>query len=895
MTKLRVLTWLLLLALAGGRVDAALSGAEKKAFDAAADEFRMHLWDRAEAGFAQFIESYPKSERLHEAILLQAQSQFQQSKFLAAVALLTAREAEAGSFLDQYLYWAAEAQFRNHNYPAAAGIYGRLVKEFPTSARRLEAAVGEAAARVKQSEWTQVTNLLGRAEGAFRQSALGLTNNATVAQGFLLLAEAYLALTNDSHAEAVLNKIAPTFGGELEWRRRHLLCRALVGSGRPEEALRESAGLITAAEEARRRDLLSESVAMRASLCVQLGQRDEAITLLTRNLATNAPVAWQEDALAKITALALEQGQFEVAIERLLTFVNQLPSSPATPVALLTLGEIYLKQQASLSATNQNGAANGAVTNRLVLAMNSFDQVLRVHTNSPLAGRAQLGRGWSFWLEKKFPESAAAFGAAAGVLPVSPDLAVARFKLADAQYAQSNYVAALDNYRSVLRLITNWPAVNDALRTPATYQALRSSLALAGDPAGTNLTAADAAMRELLATATESAAAPGSLLLVAQGYVDARQPAEAQRLFAEFITRFPDSELRPQVELLLARVLEDQSAWTNAIAAYDGWLTRFSSNALAPQVEFQRALAVARSGDETNALNLFTNFIAHFRTNDLAPRAQWWVADHFFNRGEFTEAEIKFKELFQNWNASELAYEARLMAGRAAVQWSGYPNAIEYFTGLTSDTNCPPDLWASAMLAYGGVRIRAETNRLAGYTAALQIFGQIHRSFTNHEYAALAWGEMGNCYLQLATVDPRNYEAASNAYQTVITMPAAGVAARSQAQCGLAAVLEKLAEAGTEAERKTLLLRARDCYLDVALEKNLRAGEAPDDYWVKEAGFRALRLLELMQGWPTQDTETIISFCRRLQKLLPVYQARLESIIQRAQNPSSLEKSPRDI
>jgi len=891
MTKLRILMLLLLLALAGSRADAALSGAEKKAFEAAADEFQMHLWDRAEAGFAQFVEKYPKSERLNEAILRQAQSQFQQSRFPSAVALLTEREADAGSFLDQYLYWAAEAQFRNSNYPAAAEIFGRLAREFPTSLWRLEAAVGEAAARVKLSEWTQVTNLLGRAEGAFRQSALGLTNNAMVARGYLLLAESHLALTIYFHAEVVLNKIGPTFGGELEWRRRHLLCQALLGSGRPEEALRESAGLITAAEEARRRDLLSESVAFRASLCEQRGRRDEAITLLTRNLATNAPVAWQEDALSRITALALEQGQFDVAIEKLLVFVNQLPSSPATPVALLTLGEIYLKQQASLLATNQNGSAAGSATNRLALAMNCFDQILSVYTNSSLQGRAQLGRGWSYWLEEKYPESAAAFGAAAGVLPVSTDLAVARFKLADAQYAQSNYMAALVNYRSVLQLVTNWPAVNDALRTPASYQALRSSLALANNPVGTNLTAAEAAMREILATEIESAAAPGSVLLVAQGYVDARQPAEAQRLFAEFIARFPESELRPQVELLLARVLEDQSAWTNAIAAYDGWLTRFPSNALLPQVEFQRALAVARSGDETNALNLFTNFVARFRTNELTPRAQWWVADYFFNRGEFAEAEINFKKLFQNWKSSDLAYEARMMAGRAAVQLSGYPNAIEYFTGLTSDTNCPPDLWASAMLAYGGVRIRAETNRLAGYTAALQVFSQIHRSFTNNEYAALAWGEMGNCYLQLATVDPRNYEASSNAYQKVIAMPAAGVAARSQAQCGLATVLEKQAEASNGDDRKALLLRARDCYLDVALEKNLRDGETADEFWVKEAGFKALRLLELMQTWPNQDRETIINFCRKLQQLLPVYNARLEAIINRAQNPSLSEKS----
>ena len=60
---------------------------------------------------------------------------------------------------------------------------------------------------------------------------------------------------------------------------------------------------------------------------------------------------------------------------------------------------------------------------------------------------------------------------------------------------------------------------------------------------------------------------------------------------------------------------------------------------------------------------------------------------------------------------------------------------------------------------------------------------------------------------------------------------------------------------------------------------------------MKESGFKALRLLELMQGWSTQDKETIINFCRRMQQLLPVLNARLETIITRAQNPGLPEKS----
>jgi len=647
---------------------------------------------------------------------------------------------------------------------------------------------------------------------------------------------------------------------------------------------------LKAAEEARRPDLLAESVVFRADILEQLGKRNEAIVTLKRNLGTNSPVARQEQALSRITTLALGQGQYDVALETLQPFLNQFPASAAAPVSLLTLGEVHLKQYVSVLATNQNGVAPISATNQLPAAMNSFDRLITAYSNSTLVGRAQLGRGWCFWLEQKYPESALAFGAAAEALPPSEDLAVARFKLADALFQQKDFAGALTNYRSALQAATNWPAANAELRLPALYQSLRASLSL------TNFASAEQAVREILESDPNDPTAARSILLVAQGHVDVSQPAEAQRWFEEFVKLFPQSEWRPQVELLIARVLEQQSAWTNAIAAYDGWLTLFPSNSVRPQVEFQRALVVARSGNETNALNLFTNFVGQYRTNGLAPRAQWWVADYYFNRGDFAEAEINFKQLFQTWKSSDLAYEARLMAGRAAMQWSSYPNAIEYFTGLTSDTNCPPDLWARALLAYGSVLMKqppppSTTNRLAGYATALQVFGKINERPNVDEFTAQAWGEIGNCYLQLATLDPRNYDAASNAYQKVISLPVAGVAARSQAQCGLGIIQEKLAETSTGEQRKALWLRARDYYLDVTLEKNLREGEVADDFWVKESGFKALRLLELMQGWSTQDPDAIINFCRRMQQLLPVYNKRLEAIITRAQNPEAPQKS----
>ena len=95
-------------------------------------------------------------------------------------------------------------------------------------------------------------------------------------------------------------------------------------------------------------------------------------------------------------------------------------------------------------------------------------------------------------MAEKYPESAVAFAAATQALPASEDLVVARFKLADALFQQTNYAGALENYRAALQAMTNWPAANAELRLPALYQSLRASLAL------TNFASAEEAVREIL-------------------------------------------------------------------------------------------------------------------------------------------------------------------------------------------------------------------------------------------------------------------------------------------------------------------------------------------------------------------------------------------------------------
>ncbi|MEK7706386.1 MAG: tetratricopeptide repeat protein, partial [Verrucomicrobiota bacterium] len=641
----RVLTLICFAALlAGGSLRAASSG-ENRAYAAAAKSFQDGMWERAEAEFAQFVEKHPKSERAPEAVLLQAQAQFKQGRFGPVVSLLTARQGSAGKLADEYLFWIGEAQFQNTNYVAAAEALGQLTRDFSMSARRLEAGVGEAAARAKLGEWPRVVELLLKPDSVFQQMARVSTNNEFVAHGYLLLAEAGLAQKDYAQAEAALQPLAQRpLSTDLNWQRQYLLCRIHLAAGRTEDARQASTGLVSMAESTGRRDLLATSVEFQAGTLEQLGRREEAIAAFKRNLAPGTPVERQRHALLKVAELMLAQNRAVEAGEILERFLTQFSNAPAADVALLALGELHLKQHVATGPTN----AASPVTNHVQLALGFFDRLISTFSNSTLAGKAELGRGWSFWLEGKIPESLAAFKRAVDQLPPSEDLAVARFKLADAQFAQNDFAGALQNYQGALAAASDLPRTKEALTPQALYQMLRASLG------STNLAVATEAMGKILQSYPNHPVTDRSVLLVGQGLTDLGKPDKARAEFARFVELFPESPLRPEVELAIAQIHGQKAEWLAAITNYDAWLEHFGTNPLRPRAEFNRAWANFQAGNETNALKLFTNFVAQFATNELAPQAQWWVADHYYGQNDFPNSEKNYKLVFQNWPASEL-------------------------------------------------------------------------------------------------------------------------------------------------------------------------------------------------------------------------------------------------
>ena len=899
------------LTLFSGSAAFAESSAEIRAYSIATNALYIKSWDYADKKFGEFVQKFSKSPRVPEAILFQAEARYRLGRYADVMELLSRTQNKAGMWEDEYLYWMAQTCCRSTNYETAVDLFGALIKNFPNSPRRLEVSLAEATALSRLGEWRRATQVLQATNGVFQRAAAANPTNLFVVRGYLLLGEGQLAQKYFVDAEATLDGLSRrTLDRESSWRREYLRCRLLLAKGLAEDALEQTTQLLALAgvpihpplttnsvalpanaspqEMPEPAGMLAESWSFRATVLEQLGHLDDAVAAYEKNLIPTAPVDQQRRALLKIAQLDLARTNSAGAVETLEKYLNEHPHDGAADMALLAMGELQLSQY--VAETGVEGAtrlqpAVGSGTNGVQRALDRFNALLGTFPGSPLAGKALLDKGWCFWLTGNMAQSDLAFRLAAGRLPFSEDQAVARFKWADAQFMEKDYAGAIANYNLVVDDYASLADVKDRLFELALYQTVRAALAADDLGAATN------ALRRILDWYPNGFAGTRGLLLVGQSLAQRQDPAGARELFARFEERYPTNALLPEIKMAEARTYEQEQNWSAAIDRYAGWIARFTNHTELPQVEFCRAWDNYMAGRDTNAAVLFGRFVARFPTHKLAPRAQWWIGDYYFGQGDFLNAEKNYQLVytqFTNWPSSELAYYAQMRAGLTAMARLSYKNAINYFTNLTSNPNCPPELTVQALFAYGDAEINLdsdETNRQTHLNEAIRIFKQIPQIVSTNQFAALAWGRIGNGYLQWAALDPAKYVDASNAYQQVIEAPAASVTARSQARVGLGRVAEGLADLKSGAEPAALYREALGDYLDVFLQQDLPGGEQADLFWVKEAGYKAAHVAEVLQDWPQA-----IQIYGKMQDLLPQLRLALETKMLKAQKNLELEK-----
>ncbi len=865
---------MVLAALLGAGVASHAATAPENLFQSGAQKLKAGFYQQAEADFAEFVQKFPNSPLLPDAVLFQVEARVRMTNYDGALGLLAVHQAQAGKRADEYLFWQAEALSQKGELKSAADLFSKLARDFPDSPRRLEATVRESAVRARLSEWPRVLDLLRQTNGVFQAAVRANVTNDMLVRGYLLLSEAYLRNAEYGLAEQALGPLSDQpLKPQFNWQRQYLLCRVLSGTGKNEPALAAVTNLVALAAPLGNPESQADSLALYAELLERQGRPADALGAYQQNLASGVPADRQRQALLRFTELSLTLGKLDEAAQAIQKFIQQCPNATCSDLALLTFGELHLRQYQSgftnvpaLPATTNAVAAPGttnapALTDRREIALAAFQSFTNKFGQSPLLGKALLDLGWCFWLKNRWAEAEAAFQSAVQRLPLSADQATAWFKLGDAQFRQTNYNGAVTSYTAVVEKFGSIPGVTNTLFEPALYEIVRAGLAKRDLPTATN------ALAKILAWFPNGFHTDRAVLLAGQevGHYD---PAAARKLFSEVANHSSGSALLPELKLAIARTYEQEDRWTEAIEQYSAWLEAFTNHEAQARAEYSRARACFQAKQETNAFVYFTNFLAHFPTNEFAPLAQWWVAGYYYRViGDLKAAEQNYQLIYQNtnWPVTELTYQARMMAGRAAFDRQGWNDAQQYyFKPLINDSNCPPtvspqawiELRAQAWIAYGDTLISQDPTNI---TQAVIAYNQVLSLCPSNELAALALGQKASCLLQ-----SQDYASATNFFQQVLDSPAADARARCIATVGLGVTFEKIAQAQTGSERAVLFDVALSKYLDVFYGKILVGDERPDSFWTREAGLKAARLAESLRLY-----RQAASVYERLQELFP--------------------------
>ncbi len=833
---------------------------EIAAFAYAQRLFEGSAYPQAEVSFSDFLGWYTNSIHRPDAILYLARARLEQSNYDGAIDLLQKSSAQAGGLQMDYVFYTAKARYAAGDLKRAVDEFATVAKATPPASLRLEAAYYEGEVHSRTGDWPGVIRLLQQADGPFQLAAAAQAKNEYAARGWLLLGEALLHEHRAAEGEKlVLGLESDALSQDLRWGHKFLLCRLQFEGGRAQVALITSSNLLALAVDPGHQ---AASYFLQGDILEKLGRTNEALVVYANNLADTQSQEVQWQALARTIQLTVELNPLPQAIQALVTLLAEHPLAKAQDLAHVILGELYLK--ASTTATNAPQISNALPvtdTNMLVSALTNFSMVISNYTNSQLLAKARLDRGWCYWLATNTPAAKIDFEEAAGHLPFSVEQAVARFKLADAQFFLKDYAGAARNYGLVLTLYDKLPEVTNSFFDLALYQMAEADIQI-GDDKG-----AGEAVEKILRWYPVSYFGDRGLLLMGQDSCRKYDYASARRVFLGLRERSPHSPLLSRVEYAIAQSYDKEGDWNQAIARYKQWESNYAGDALLPEVEYHLALAFGEAGMTNLALAAFTNFVLRYPSNEFTTWAQNSVADYYYQQKDFVSAEKIYQELSKNPAAGDLAYQAYFWAGKSALANRDIKGAHDHFVELVNLTNAPAKQAVNGYLALGDTLFQEylsnPTNE--GYlNQAIAAVEKCTNGAPTNAIAVEALGRLGDYYGQWAARAPKTntFTTVKQMYETILNFPpeSVSVAARSQALFGLGWVAEQ------------------QQHPDLALSNYFRVVYSSldrfDPYWLGRAGEYAARICEEHQHW-----DEAISVYERVRQAVPALRPILDKKI----------------
>lgn len=801
----------------------AAEGPDQTAFNAALRSFSIGAYARAAEEFRALSAQFPDS----------------------------ALKAEA---LRRALYAQGESEVGRGDHGAAEKTFALYLSRYPGSDLALHASVRQAQSLLRSGRTQEAVAVLDRPEGPFRKARADGEPSDLLWTGSMLGAEAHLATGNLVLAREAVTAAKPLARTlEEQWDRLRLEIRILEAGRQTDEAAAGAEQLRRIADAEALADRRPESAALLGSLLWAAGQGARAASALEENLAATVPVAFRIEAAGKLGDWWVSQGRLSWARERLEGIASGLGQDPAGGALRLRLGQIHLREYLAGRGTNTVGTSKAESSMILARAVAELDKAVSLNPPPGVQGSIALTLAWCRWEEALVSDSKPimtqalkGFETAVASLPVgSSDRLVARYKAADAAAWLGDASTALKGYLEVADAVAGTPSGRDAWMPMALEQAVVAAIASTNAPAG------ESALRRLLALPQATARAGQSVLWLGSSLARQGGAELGRGLFRDYLERFPESGVRPEVELELAMLGLHDERWSESVSELRRWLASHPQHPGAVRAGFHLAYALSRSGDPAAAMAQFSELAAKNPADPGTLSAQLWLAGRFFEQQDYLQAGQASAAILTNATVraarGDTWYRAKLWAAEAGRKLQNFDSSAEHFRELINDKSAPSEVQSAALFHYGELLqsrpVESGVDPLSRYRLALEAFTRV-MEFTNSPYIAPALGMMGNCHFQLSTLNTADYNRAAELYLRAAKVPGAGVETRCRAWLGYAAVNRKMSELRGGTESGEFLERAIQAGLDVALGKALLPGEQVSPDVLAEAARSTGEILE---------------------------------------------------
>lgn len=670
-----------------------------------------------------------------------------QQKFNDAVIL--ADESAGLPKQDAFAYWRARTLFDAGNSNAVRQALKKIPADslYAPAALRLkgrsELASGDFKAAQKTFE-------------AFREQ---FPADENAAQNLLDLAGIYLERSKRSDSTKALHELLERFPNHaLANNARLELARQLIATGGKDELSEASALLTTlgASESANPR--------LRSAAWVEFS----AIEQRTGNSAGAAEALAKAEKLTGETALRVRQKAARATLlvdenkqkEAFPLFDEAIKEAPNTATA----AEILIQKAEALLKTQQFAAAEKA-----------FQAGLDITVDPAAQTRAQAGKGWSLWEQKRYEESAVAFENATLKCTQTDSCVTDLIKAGDARLAAAQYEKASDDYR---RVTEKYP--DHSFAAQATYQCGVASL-LAGQ---TN--AATACFNSTEKNFPQSEFAPQAALQQAELLKRGQQWTPALEQYRRIAAQYTNAAIKASALNQQGLILYRLGKWDDALKNFQVVSTDYPDMPEAPQSFYMGGICRYMQGDTEGALAICKAFIEKYPGSVWTPEVLFWLGEHYYNRGSYTQAKTTFLDIAARFPKHELADDALFWAGNSLVKQDSFLEAFTIYSRLAKEIPDSP-LMLKTRFAQG------ETlTELGEFPRAILAYEEVIKTAPDDPLADRARGRLADCLFTLGTSEAARYQAALDAYQALYKRPAAPFALRLQALYKMARCEAKL-------------------------------------------------------------------------------------------------------